>query len=127
MFVALAYASTGTGIETAMTNLTNMVIAICGLGVVVGIGWKGLQFVIMQDWRHAGESLIGVGLGGGMVAFARPIGTFIMGAALANPRHAGTPLAMSDGWSDLVALALYQAPLLTLGWALCRRVTRHGR
>jgi hypothetical protein len=108
----VAAASTGTGIETVMNNMVSLILAVAGVGIVGAIGWRGLRFALQEDWRHAGESLAGVGLGAGLVATAKPVGAFIMATALASS-FAPLPLPLlSETVGDLLALLLLHGPLV---------------
>jgi hypothetical protein len=79
----LAYASTGgaTGIETAMNFIVSLVLAVAGAGVVAAIAYRGIQLVWSGERQHTGEWLVGLGLGGGLIAGCKIIGAQIVGFA----------------------------------------------
>ena len=84
MWREVAWASTGggTGIETAMNFIVSLVLAVAGAGVVAAIAYRGLQLVWANERQHTGEWMIGLGLGGGLIAGCKIIGAQIVGFAL---------------------------------------------
>ena len=79
----LAWASTGgaTGIETAMKFIVSLVLAVAGSGVVAAVAYRGLQLVWANERQHTGEWMVGLGVGGGMIAGCKIIGAQIVGFA----------------------------------------------
>src|SRR5262245_59562126 len=89
LMVTSAEAATVAGFDVAMNTVVGLILALCGVGVIGAIGWRGLQFVLARDYTHVMEGVIGLGVGGGMIAGARPLGTALVGTAAAF----GGPLA----------------------------------
>ena len=83
MWLEMAWASTGggTGLETAMNFIVSMVLAVAGAGVVAAVAYRGLQLVWANERQHTGEWMIGLGLGGGLIAGCKIIGAQIVGFA----------------------------------------------
>ena len=89
-----------------------------GVGVIGAIGWRGLQFVLARDYTHVMEGVIGLGVGGGMIAGARPLGTALVGTAAAfGGPLAGLTLGMAVG--DVLALA--DVAVMAVGYVMWSR------
>src|SRR5882672_4625256 len=85
MWLDLVWASSGvgtTGIETAMNFIISLVLAVAGAGVVGAIAYRGIQLVGSGERQHTGEWLVGLVLGGGLIAGCKIIGAQIVGFAV---------------------------------------------
>lgn len=112
MLVALAVAADGSGVGAAMAIIVTMIIGLAGAGVAGACAWKGLQFAYAQDYRHVGESLLGLAVGGGMILASRQLGGLLVGGAAGSVLGPVTAQGLMDEVGTLFFLALYYGPFM---------------
>ena len=127
MWLDLVYASSGagtTGIETAMNFIVTLVLAVAGAAVVAAVAYRGIQLVWSGERQHTGEWLVGLGLGGGMIAGCKIIGAQIVGFAAGMPLEPLTGVDLSALVGFLSGDVLYHGNTVLLGMHLWWRMRR---
>jgi len=122
-FVSTAHAAVA-GITQAMDTIVTLIVALAGIAVIGAIAWRGVQFLMARDYQHIMEGVIGIGVGGGLIAGCRPLGAAITGAVAASPLAPLVVASVSAEVGDLLGGAVFWSLTLTpavRGWLWLRR------
>jgi hypothetical protein len=113
-----------------MNFIVTLVLAVAGGAVVAAIAYRGIQLVWSGERQHTGEWLVGLGLGGGLIAGCKIIGAAIVGFAVGAPFAEGPGLGVSDVVGYLSGDVLYYGAGLALSmrlWWLTKQAVIYRR
>jgi hypothetical protein len=119
-----------------MNFIVSMVLAVAGAGVVAAIAYRGLQLVWANERQHTGEWMIGLGLGGGLIAGCKIIGSQIVGFATGATLWDELGIVPADLVGFILGDLVWYGGGIAVGmhlfwlleqWLMYREVMRYGR
>ena len=113
-----------------MNFIVSMVLAVAGAGVVAAVAYRGLQLVWANERQHTGEWMIGLGLGGGLIAGCKIIGAQIVGFATGATVWEELGIVPADLVGFVTGDLLWYGGGLVLGmhlWWLLKQVALYRR